>query len=384
MRRTTALLGVVVALSGGTSGRAASEEELLEDPAVAEIERELRRLASPWQTSLETAVRGGWRDNVLFSSFEPEASAFVGASAEGMVTRTLGEASSVEMFGSVDYRHYLEATQTDHELVAFGVLGWRTSLGAGWSLRTGVEYVYQDQQLDVSANEVDLSVTNVLGHSLTLRPVLRRALGRATWIELEPRAQRSLYNPPLDDVWEGGGAVTVGWKPNARSELSLSGSYDHRWYDTEPERTVTGDPVPGTTRESDIWDVRARWRQTWDEQARWRTTARIGGRLLRDGAAGYYDYNRLTADCLIRYHAARWRAEVGPRVAVYDYLQQTTSDTDLSARRRCEVGLTTSLQWTVYRRAALFLEYAWEQTLSSRPEDEYGVNTLGGGVRLEY
>jgi hypothetical protein len=176
----------------------------------------------------------------------------------------------------------------------------------------------------------------------------------------------------------------LGFKPGKDTELSVGYGYDQRWYDTEPERTASGEPVDGSSRQSGRHELRLSWRQAWDRRARWRTTARVGGRLLRDGASGYYDYDRVAADLRLRYETGRWRAEAGGRVAWYEYRRQTVSAGGGTARERQEVALEALGQCRIRRHVAVFVEYAWERTLSNRPGDEYGVSTIGAGVRLEY
>jgi hypothetical protein len=349
-----------------------------EDPETADL-----LFLSPWQREVSVAVRSGYKNNVLLSSFVPQGSAFLGGSADALATRPLGERTEFEAFGTYDYRYYLSTDAVHDEQLGFAYAQLRHHWTPDWQIAAAVEYLYVHQVTDVSATEANLDIVPVRAQSVIARPTLRRDLG-AWRLELGLPAERAFYAAPLDDLWEFSPKLSLGRSYGNQSEVVLSYRYGYRAYDTEEERTADGTPIPGTQREMHGQEGELSWRHYWDPARHWRTTAKVWGGVNEDRGGGYFDYFRTGANLRALYDAAPWRFEVDPKVVHYDYPVQTVSATDPAKRKRTEVTVGVNARRQIASRFHVFLEYTYEQTLADRTSDDYSVQTISGGLNFEF
>jgi hypothetical protein len=336
-----------------------------------------------WAHALNLRAVAGYKDNVLLSSFAPEASAFLGAGAELVVSRAFGENTLFESFLTLEDRHYLTADSVEDEQLVFALGQLKQEGRAGWRGSLTGEYLYQDQILDVSVTEAELTTARVQGHTVDLRAGLGRDFG-AHSLELLVTGERDLYRAPLDDYWQTGPKLLWTWLPRVRTDFTASYEFFHRWYDTEEERTADGTTVPGTQRTADNHQLELAWRQYWDDPRRWRSTAKLSGRLSQDGGSGYFDYRRAQASLALRYRDRPWEWEAGAKLAHYEYPVQTVSDTDPTHRRRTEIEFTLRGERRILQFLSLVAEYSFEQNLANRASEEYSVNTVSGGLNFEF
>src|SRR5262249_44710054 len=153
-----------------------------------------------------------------------------------------------------------------------------------------VEYLYQDQVLDVSTTETNRSAIPVLGHSFLARPGLRADLPHALWLGVEVPVNRRFLDAPLDDLWEFSVRGTLAWSYGNQSEINLISEPTDRRYDNDPALQADGTPLPQTRRAFQQNDVRLLWRHYWDKERHWRTTTKLGYRVNDDNGGGYFDY----------------------------------------------------------------------------------------------
>ena len=341
-----------------------------------------------WEHSVNIRLRGGYKDNVTLANGAPEESAFLGTGLEFVSWRALGAGGQFEFFLTADDRRYLSALSVEKEQTAFVLAQLKQDLSERCQVSLGLEYLYQDQILDVSVTEAELATVRVVGHGIVVRPAIRRNLRPAwnigaSWLELQLPVQRQIFRSPLDDYWEGGARVVWGL-PYGQSELTFGYEFGHRWFDEEEQRTASGAALPGTHRGFDVQEARANWRHDWDEAHRWRNSTRISTRWLRDNGGGFFDYVRGQVSEQIRYRTRTLEVQAEVKLAHYDYTHQTVSATDPTLRDRSEVGFNFRCEKKVARFLRIFGEYSYEQTMANRMIEEYTVNTVSGGLNWEF
>jgi hypothetical protein len=336
-----------------------------------------------WQQVTDIGLRAGYKDNVTLASSSPEASAFLGFGLDAMVWRGLGPRSRLEAVVFGEHRQFLDSEQIEREQIFFGLLQLRQDWSEAWESGLGVEYIYQDQVIDVTATEAETLPARIRGQTLSVRSQSTRELGGGS-IELELAGTRQLYEETLDDYWAFAPSVEWTWPVLEETELSLGYRYAHDWYDRDPALSESGEPIPGTRREAGRHELRFTGRRYWGEDRRWRLTFTMSGRVNRDHASGYYDYVRPQASLGLRYRPAGWEIEGGVRANYYDYAVQRVAAGDSELRRRSGFYADVMVQRRVSRRLRLFIEYNYEQTFSNREVEEYSVNTLSGGLGVEF
>jgi len=336
-----------------------------------------------WDSDVSARLRGGYKDNVLLSSFTPEESGFVGAGLEWFVSRAFNERWSLEIFGDAEERHYFSADSVDNEQTAFAMVQLQRRWADTWSLKGACEYLYQNQMVDVSATEPQFETMQVVGHAIVVRPAVRWTPGKC-WLELQTPGQRQLYESPMDDSWQYGAKLQLGLPVDETTEYSLSYEFARNPFDTERDRQPNSLPIPGSQRVMDQHEGRFVWRQSWDAARRWQTTFRVSAKTVLDNATGYYDYARAQLFCQLRFRQKNWEASAECRWGHYTYPVQTVSAEDPTLRRRAELVCGIHAERRLSRRFKAVADYTFERTQGNRVGDDYSANTASGGLNFTF
>lgn len=258
---------VVVPDSTGDAGAKTDADAALEitpemlTEALGELPPELQEelappKVNPWDLSVDVRGGVGYNDNVLLGPNHPERSAFWQTGLDLFLFRlpTDGREFSLMVFGE-DIR-YFSAQNTSQEQLYFGRAQIRRRESGKGSAHLAVEYLYQNQILDASTTEFDLTIVPARGHTVTLEPGWSWSLGKGGELEVELPASRQWYEQPLDSYWEagprwGGPANPLPVGPGSRSPTRRSGD------PTTPagrcRRTVFWCPTPGCVTSSREW-----------------------------------------------------------------------------------------------------------------------------------
>jgi len=336
-----------------------------------------------WEHDVSVETGAGYKDNVTLSHAAPEASPFFRAAADAMVFNLDLTGPQFTAFVSGEHRQYFSAPALDDEQLVFGEAQVKLPIHDHAVASLAADYIYQNQVLDVSTTETEREAIRVRGHTLTARPRWQVSLLQSAWIGLEAPLARQYLDEPLDDYWEGGPKIELGWKAR-RSELTVDYQAARRAYDDLAALDANGAPLPDEPRRFTEHIARLSWRQYWNVRKRWRTTARLGFKANRDNGGGYFDYNRLSGSGEIRYRTDQWDLKAGARASFYQYLVQPAGPNDPSRRERTEVILTASAERKLTRWLWLTAQFEHERIWSNEILDTYTVNTVTGGLKCEF
>jgi len=337
-----------------------------------------------WQHDISLRTGAGYRDNVGLSTLFPEASAFILTGAELFFLRLPENNTQFSFFLSVDDLRFLSSRTVDKEQTVFAQALVENDFRSGWQASLAAEYVYQDQVVDLSATEPNVSTIPVQGHTAILRPGLRHDFTSNCWMTVEAPLQRQLYHEPLDDYSEYGGRLMLGRSYGHLSELSVRYEINRRRYDNEPLRDATGNAIPDSLRESVQQDLRLTWKHYWDTRRRWRATTKLGARHSADSGSGYFDYTKLLAGEQILFRTEDWEISAEARFARYDYPVQTVSAIDLAKRLSTEWGLNFRCERRLSRFVRIFAEYDRVESKSNLVFEQYAVNTVKSGLNWTF
>jgi hypothetical protein len=335
-----------------------------------------------WEAMYSTRVGGGYKDNVFLAHDDPERSAFLSAGGEIILLRVAAMGPQFSFLAAGDVNRFLSVSH--NESAAFSQAQLEQEFGASWKGSLAGEYFFQDQVVDVSISETNREAVEAFGHTLTVRPTVRRDLPQRFWLSLETPASRQLFDSPLDDFWEAGLKLTLGQSYGRDSHLALIYGTLWRFYDTEPARTATGQALTNETRQLFQQEVRVTWRHFWDESKHWRTTLALAGRINDENGGDYFDYIRPLASAQVQYRAKPWEITAETRVALYDFDEQTVSTTDLSKRRRTDWSAEIRLERQLGKYFRLIGGYEHEQAFSNDELETYSVNTVSGSLQWEF
>jgi hypothetical protein len=345
---------------------------------------ELPTAPSAWERAFTVKAGVGYKDNLTLAPEPLESSPFFASTIEAFALRRSEDGNQLLGLATIEDARYWSGKTVDHEDLAIAQGEWRRFWANDWQAALGLEGIYIDQVVDVSVTETNREALPVRGWTLTARPGTRRELSGRTWLALELPVARQLYDGSIDDFWEVGAKVLLGHNLSDRIETSISYAFTHRGYDSEPGRDASGATVTNTVRSTAQHDVLAAWKQYWDVARRWRSATKLGYRQSADNLSGYFDYERYSVSQEIRFQTATWELSAEARLSHYRYPVQTVSETDSSKRRRSDLTLSLRGERQIAKHIRLYAQYDYERTDSNSALDEYTVNTVSGGVAVEF
>lgn len=341
-------------------------------------------LPSLWDRFFDLRVSGGYNDNVTLAHNAPERAPFIHTGLEAVVSRAPIDGWLFNFTGMADDSRFLGSGSVDGETVVFALTEGKRQFISGWQPGLGLQYLYQNQVLDVSTTETNQQALLVQGNNLGIRPGLRLDVTPRWWVSAEAPLGRQYFESPLDDYWEAGAKASAGFAYGHRSEVELAYEPLHRSYDTDPARDADGAPLGSQSKALWQHDVRLTWRHYWDEERNWRTALKLGLRANRDNGEGYFDFNRGSASGQIRYRTKTW--EISGEAGVYQYLYpvQTVSGPGSSTRERTEVSTTLRCERQIAEHWRVFAEYQREHVFGNVAVEEYTVNKGDAGLSWEF
>jgi hypothetical protein len=214
----------------------------------------------------------------------------------------------------------------------------------------------------------------------------------AKWWEIEGSGTRQDYGSPLDDYWESGAKLTLGWdyrvhgQAARKSNLSFSYELLHRQYDHMEQYDLTGVRVPGTRLGSLAHRFQLGWRHYLDAQARWNIVLRPGYQIRLDGASGYTDYDRLQMVSQLQYRTGKWDLRWAVKIYEYLYFHQNVGlgVGDATRRRKTDLIYDFRLERSLTRNVKLYVQYGFERMDANLLAEGYQVGNGGGGLIWEF
>lgn len=345
---------------------------------------DLSFLLPTWDRVFTVRAGAGYKDNVTLSHTATESSPYFSSGVEAIVTRLPKDGTQLAFFFSADDRRYLDSISVDHEQLAFAQAQIKHTFEHGDEVSGAVDYFYIDQIQDVSATETNQQALRVQGHTLTGRPGVRLSFPGQFWASIEITPTRQWLAAPLGDYSEFAGLATVGRDYGHQSEISLRYEAGYRDYDSEPQLTAGGEPVPGTRRSFTMQEVRLNWRHHWDAERHWRSTTRLSYKLNNDRGDGFFDFTRLYASEQLRYRSKVWEFSVEGRVSQYFYDVQTVSASSTEKRNRTDVIFTVQVERSLTGSLRLVGAYELERALSNITVENYSANTISGSLQWSF
>lgn len=344
-----------------------------------------------WEYAFAVRGGGGYKDNVFLSPDQPQGSAFLSTGGDFTALRLVPDGPLFTLYAGGDARFFLSTEPANNEYTAFVQAQLEQDLRDNLTGWLALDYLYQDEIEDITFLDPALTVTNlttqatqVRGHTITLRPGISRDLSQHWIISLETPITRQYYAEPLDDYWNAGVRLTLGYSYGYNSQLSLSYEPTWRGYDNEPALTASGAVIPGTELQQLQQIGNFTWRHHWDAAKRWRSVLKLGGSVVNENGGGFSDYALFAGGAEIRYRARRWEISAEGRIRSYQYASQTVSATDTAQLRRTEWAAVLQFERALTKRLRLLVDYQFGQALSNDDAEDYTVNTVSASLQWEF
>jgi hypothetical protein len=349
---------------------------------------------SLWDESYGLRAGVGYKDNVLLDHTDPKASPFFTSGLDITLFRLPADDWEFYLFVTGDDIRYWQPIGVGSEDLWAGGAKLQRDLGGGWLAGITASYAYEDQVLDLLNNNLvvgSFAPAVVIGHTITLRPSLRRDLGTNYWVELELEGTRQFFDAPAFSYWRAGTKFTVGKSYGHHSEITLSYDLFGDLYDSEAEADPDGNDIPGTQLREIHQEEDLAWRHYWDEKRRWESTTKLSFEYCRDIGTGYYDYFRYWASEQLDWRGRSWNVRARAELVHYDYPYEEAEDlTD--PNNPIPTGVWTQTGYTLNLRLEkrvltwlkLYMEYEYEHSLSNQSATHYQVNTITGGAQWDF
>ena len=334
-----------------------------------------------WDVSARAEVGGGYRNNVLLTSVAPTNSPFVSVAADVSFIRLSETGSEFTMFLLIDDKQYFDVPSVNGERFASATAQFARPLGPRDKLGIELNALYQNQVMDVSETETNLTRILVEGLGISLKPRWNHTFGPGWEGRLEGFGGPQLYAGEVDSYWEAGGKLTLARTYGHKSELSLTAQFAHWLYDDREQTDLQGDSVPGTTLTFWRPEVFGQWRHNWDAQRRWTTTTKLGWLRNLDNGSGYWDYDRLVLGQKARWRQGGWQIAAGARFGWYLYRVQSVG---AERRERSYAILDLRVERRLGKHAFVYAAAESEWNWSNQSLDEYSDWTAGAGMGMEF
>ena len=351
---------------------------------------------SPWGQDVIFTTGAGYRDNTTLSHYNVQPSSYIQNILEVNVYRVSTSGPQVVFYLMGDDLHYLHEIDVSQEQTLYGLAEIKQKFSSGLTPGFSAQYVYQDRVIDLSGDPVNVSSIHVIGHSYITKPSLRYdfsvATNRATipFAELSITVMRQDYDAPLDDYWETTPNLTLGlnYKMNRKqrynSEISISMGFSKRVYDNMLAADRDGLRIAGRGLEYDQYKAMLSWRHYLDARCLWKNTAKLGFIRNEDNGGGYYNYNKFSLSEQISYKDENWYAHIELRVSQYDYDFQPVAYQSQTTRRITSVLWNLRIERAIAKKLRLFTDFEHERLNSTLTAEAYQVNTITGGMIMEF
>jgi hypothetical protein len=341
---------------------------------------------SPWFFSTSLSASGGYRDNVLLSSFDAIGSSYGRAEVELMAIRQTEVNWEFIGFLQGDFRQYLSPPpETDSEQLHSLHAEAKWQVHPVLKLSVVQQGYYQDIVLDVSSTEAGrvIAPLRTLGSLSTLR-------GEVTLpghFVLGPGVQYHVndFTGYAGDYSEVKPSVRLGWTGVPWLSVSVDWQQQDRTYDERQQFTAGGRPLPGTQLEHQIEQLKGRVTGRWSWHGDWKLLLGAGEEETRDNGSGYFDFDRRTVEASLDWSLSAWTVSLTGQRHRDTYLVQTIGTGIAPPPRRSEARAwsgRTEYAWN--ETWSIFAEFHQDRLTSNDAEFSYAVTTTGVGVSYRH
>lgn len=331
-----------------------------------------------WDTSGSLRVEAGYKDNPQLSSVNPVGSGFAAAGGDFMFYRLPLDGVEFSLFGELEHIEYFESGLEPETLGILDVRVKRTE-ESGWNWGGAFEYLFLNQVFDASDLEGVPTIVRAQGHTLAMRPMVGRDLGRGWHIEAEGEGSRQWLAAPLDGFWDGGGKLSVRYERSKLSEFGLFYRHRDRFFDRRSPVDVDGTPLEGTLRFAQH-EVEASWQRTWTTNGVWRTTLRSGYLRNGDNGGGHYDYDRYLWALGVRCRWSKWELRADLRARWYLYGQPGLGSVLGEDRKRFDLTYSFRAEYRAAKKLKAYLHFEHESSDESSSLADYRLNSISAGL----
>jgi hypothetical protein len=336
-----------------------------------------------WFKTFNLRAGFGYKDNVLLSQSGEKQSAFWTTGLDLLLWRLPTHGWQFNFLLSGDDFRYVRAVGVENEQLLIAQAQLTKSFEPDLKLTIPVQYIYLNQVFDVSATERVKSIGKVLGHSIALRPTLRKELGRY-WVEGEGSVLRQYFVRPLDDYWQIGPKLSVGRQLDDKSSLVLDHEIHWLLYDHRRQTDLRGTDLAGTSLQLQTQVIELVYNRRWDKADQLSSATKLAFELSDDQGPGFYDYQLYRLSQQVGYRAKTWQITAQFKVGHYEYAHQRVSSIDPALRYKTGLTYDFRVEKNVTKSFKIFASFVHDRSISNLGFDRYGVSTTATGIDWQF
>lgn len=369
------------------SAAAALGQDKVENDPLAGLPPEIVALLRPptWTETITLHSGVGYKDNILFSSFQPYASGFARGGLEAFLWHTpVGRADYFVLLNAEGTR-YFSANLVDHEAQAILLGEWRYRIEDKFKFTVDTQSYYLDQIFDLSDTDAQRTVARLQVIGASLGPALHWEFVPKWWLESRALGKRESYHDGSNNNRIAEGEFRTGCTPATRFESSIGVIGRQRAFDHREQFTEGGRAITGTFLRITEFETQLKIKATLDRAGHWKSTLRTGTLHYTDNGSGYFNYREKKIAADLEWNSGDWLVHLEGSAKRLVYEVQTVGlginpDARLKEAYEAQLRLERKLneRWTIYS------EYNWERNRTNYVIADYAVNEGLLGVQWSW
>jgi hypothetical protein len=274
----------------------------------------------------------------------------------------------------------------DHEDLWSATAEVKKSFGDTWQASLQAQYIYLSQVLEITETELNthLPPTNVVGHTILVRPGVTKWLASNLWVRLEADGFRQFFTAPADSYFRFGPRLVLGYDYGRDSEVTFGGGVLEQENDHFTKAMPDGTPIPDTSLRALRYESALASKHNWDVHKHWQTTTKLTFLYLQDNFSSYYNYYEYGASELLRFSAGTWSVTGTASILHDEYSIQTVSGDGTPRFRTTSLNLGVKVEKNLIKGLKVFVNYENATALSDSQDEVYHANTISGGLDWEF
>jgi hypothetical protein len=339
-----------------------------------------------WDKSFNLRSGVGYKDNVLLNDNDSRGSGFFVNGADITIFRLPLDDWEFHFLLTGDDIRYWRNVGVDHEDLWSAAAEVKKSFGDTWQASLESQYIYLSQVLEITeiAFNTHLPPTNVVGHTIVIRPGVQKWLASNLWVRLEADGLRQFFTEPADSYFRFGPRVVLGYDYGRNSEATLSCALLEQENDHFTKAMPDGTPIPNTSSRALRYETALASKHNWDVHKHWQTTTKLSFLYFQDNFSSYYNYYEYGASELLRFSAGTWNITGTASVLHDEYPIQTVSGDGTPRFRTTTMTLGLKVEKNLIKSLKIFVNYENASALSDSQDEVYHANTISGGLDWEF
>ena len=334
-----------------------------------------------WTKEFNLRALAGFNDNVVQGAFDRDGSPYFGADFEAFLWRDPRKGKAdIYVYFYGEYIRYTDAHEVNNESIA--ILQSRISKAINTTAHLGsvLQYTYADEVFDISSNDLETDTAILEIHQFEVRPFLKKEVKGGRFLQLDGGVQENLFRDSVDNYLKPLVKFGYGGHPFFRGRLGVSYEYGNKLYDSRSQRDSRGFSLPETMLELETQDIIGKWKRDWGKDRNLQTQTKLSVKLNRDNGSGYNDYDRYGISQKFTFKTGPWEVVGDAKYSYFDYSIQTVGFLNNALFERKTLRARGRVEREIAKKLKLYCEYAYEQSRSNRPEEEFDQHNFTVGI----